>query len=390
MKWSKSKYLVIRALPEHENVLIYHRLHGNAVVASKDTVKFLELFNSPQSEDFALKHGGNAQAQALFTSSCFLIPEGTDERGALEKLKSERTSHLVDGSLITNLRFFTANCNFACRYCSVTHIDQSGHENLIAPSVRFPWTVARKAVDSFLALAKKHHHKIVRIRFFGGEPLLDWPVYRQVVEYVATQSECPTVDFYLNTNGSLVTPEIATFLKERNIKTIVSLDGVGTVNDRLRVTHDGKGTYNAVQKGIKQLQTAGVDIHMNITLTQQSTHQIHEAIDLCKELGAKDVGVDDLCFVDNSCTDLGMTPKQQADTIIDAWQYGRKIGIPVRGSWTGFRSFSDKAIPLQYCAGNGEEICVDHMGKVFPCYGIPCSIGTALFHNWLQIRPARQ
>ncbi|MDR3582191.1 MAG: radical SAM protein [Candidatus Pacebacteria bacterium] len=368
------------ALPEQNAVVIYHRFHGNAVIASKDTVKYLELFNSPQTEEFALEHGGSEQTQKLFSSSCFLVPEGTDERLQLKELNEARASRIANGSLVANLRFFSANCNFACSYCSVTHIDRAGYENLIAPTIRFPWKTAKQAVDAFLDLTKRHHHKVVTIRFFGGEPLLDWPTYRRVVEYVSAQTDRPEVDFYLNTNGALITSEIAAFLKTHNIKTIVSLDGVGEVNDRLRVTHNGRGTYAVVQKGIEELRVAGVDIHLNMTLTQQNTAEIHKMIDLCKKLGAKDVGIDDLCFVGNEVVELGTTTKRQADAIIDAWSYGRKIGIPVLGAWVGFRSFSDTALPLAYCAGNGEEVCVDHSGKVFPCYGIPCSIGE--LHNF--------
>lgn len=256
------------------------------------------------------------------------------------------------------------------------HIDRTGYEHLVAPRTRFSWSVAKRAVDAFLNLVHRHHHTIVRIRFFGGEPLIDWPVYRRVIEYILNKAERPSVDFYLNTNGSLVTSEIASSLKKYAVKTIVSLDGDATANDRFRVYPNKRGTYVAVRKGLEILRNAGVNIHVNVTLNQGNVDCIRSVVDLCKEIGATDIGVDDLCFINGDSDTPCVTLEQQKYAIVNAWQRGKQIGIPVQGSWTGFRSFSDVAMPLSYCAGDGEEICVNHEGKVFPCYGIPQSIGS--------------
>lgn len=54
----------------------------------------------------------------------------------------------------------------------------------------------------------------------------------------------------------------------------------------------------------------------------------------------------------------------------------KKSGITVSGAWAGFRSFTKEKHPIPYCFGNGEELCVDASGKIFPCYGFPESIGS--------------
>lgn len=376
MRWVRSKNIRVLPLQGRMNVVIYNSIHGNAVLATPDTVKFLALFETPRSDEFARRHGGSSNSMELLCRSCFLIPEGSDERTEIEAHLKKREAQLADGALIRHLRLFSADCDFACAYCSVTHLNHSGSEKLIDPKVRFPWPVARRAVDAFLALGSKHGHEMLHVRFFGGEPLRDWATYKKVIEYIESQPHRPEVAFYLNTNGSAISATVAKYLREHKVKTIVSLDGVAEVNDRLRTYPNGKGTYNATMKGIDSLAAAQVDIHLNVTLTSSNMLRMRETIEFAKRIGAKDVGVDDLCFIGDDRCAATFTPQQQASAILEAWHTGREIGIPVRGAWTGFRSFSDTASPLPYCAGNGEELCVNHEGKVFPCYGIPWAIGS--------------
>lgn len=376
MPWRTSNYLRILPLPGRNEVVIYHSLCGNPVVASPDTVRLLDFFREPREMEAAAKRGVQPTVIKLFRRNSFFVHEGSDERTKLHEIAEVRKARLATGGLITHLRFFSAYCNFACSYCSVAHIDQLGHERMISLRSRFPWPIAKRATDVFLNLAREHGHRLIRIRFFGGEALLDWKTYREVIGYVKGQAHRPEVVFYLNTNGSLITPEIAAFLKTHDVRTIVSLDGIEEVHDRFRIYPNGKGTYRSVRAGLELLREAGVEIHINITLNWANIDHLRETIDLCKEVGGHDVGVEDLCFIDCTSTAFAVEVERQTAAIIDAWHYGRQVGIPVRGSWTGFRSLPDYTGPVNYCAGNGEEICVDREGKVFPCFGIPVSIGT--------------
>lgn len=375
MRWQTSNYLRVLPLPGRSEVVIYHTLCGNPVTASPDTLKLLDLFREPREAEAATSRGVALNMLEILRHNSFLIPEGTEERLRLQEIATERSFRIANGGLVTYLRFFSAYCNFACTYCSVTHIDQLGHERMISMRANYPWPVAQRATDMILGLARKHSHKLVRIRFFGGEALLDWKTYRQVIEYVTGQTDRPEVEFYLNTNGSLITPEVAEFLKQYRVRAIVSLDGIAEINDKFRVYPSGKGTYRSVLAGLESLREAGVEIHVNITINRGNVDRLRETINLAKKLGARDVGVEDLCFVDCSSAAFAVEVERQTAAIVNAWHYGREIGIPVRGSWTGFRCLPDYVGPVNYCAGNGEELCVDHEGKVFPCFGIPISIG---------------
>lgn len=375
MKLKVSNYLQALPLKDEQDVILYNSLCGNPVVASAGTLKFLELFHEPQEAEIAIQKGVSEEMLCLFQRNSFLVPEGVDERLKLKEIANSRADKIDDGKLVTYLRYFSAYCNAACSYCSIAHIDRQGHEKIIHMRAHYPWKIAKQTADKFLSLAQQHGHKLISIRFFGGEALLDWNTYRRVIEYVSAKTDRPEVKFYLNTNGTLITPEIAEFLKQYRVRTIVSLDGSKEVNDKFRVYPNGKGTYNHVMRGIGALRNAGVELHINVTLNRANVDCLREVVALAHQLGATDVGIDDLCFVDGDFNAFAVEVKRQAAVIIDAWQYGNEIGVPVRGSWTGFRSLPDYVGPVNYCAGNGEEICVDHQGKVFPCYGIPVSIG---------------
>ncbi len=113
-----------------------------------------------------------------------------------------------------------------------------------------------------------------------------------------------------------------------------------------------------------------------MTIHSANKTSLRQTIDFCKEVGVHDVGIEELCFLDASATVFRAEDGCEADAIIDAWRYGREVGVSVRGSWTGFRSLRGFNGSINYCSGNGEEICVDSEGRVFPCYAIPLAIGS--------------
>lgn len=137
----------------------------------------------------------------------------------------------------------TENCNFACKYCYVKeHRGSMTIETL------------NKVVDYVEGFIKQG--KFVAFDLFGGEPLLEFdtlirPICLQRLDDL--YSKYPG-DFIATifTNGSLLTEEILNFTKVRKyINYNFSLDGNKHIHDKTRVYHDGSGTYNDVERGIK-------------------------------------------------------------------------------------------------------------------------------------------
>ena len=137
------------------------------------------------------------------------------------------------------------DCTMWCKYCYGGGGTYSGPKQLMSQEV------ARKAVDFFVAHSGKH--KECEIIFFGGEPLMNMPVIRDVVGYSRKQfaEQGKKIRFGMTTNVTLLSKEIIAFLNRNKIRVTVSLDGDKETHDRMRVFRDGRGTYDSILPKIK-------------------------------------------------------------------------------------------------------------------------------------------
>lgn len=144
----------------------------------------------------------------------------------------------------------TQNCNFRCKYCiySETHnLRQRSHS-----TERMTLETAKKAID-FL-----WKHSVdspdVNIGFYGGEPLLEFPLLKKAVEYSERLFEGKNLTFSVTTNGTLLNDEIISFFQEHDVSLMISLDGPKEINDKNRVFANGKGTFDTVAKQIGRIR----------------------------------------------------------------------------------------------------------------------------------------
>lgn len=130
-------------------------------------------------------------------------------------------------------------CNLRCTYCFAG-------EGTYGGGGLMPEEVAFKAVD-FL-LAHSGSVRAVEVDFFGGEPLLNFPVVKAVVDYGLEKARAlgKEISFTLTTNAVLLDEPRACFLLERGINVVLSLDGRREVHDRFRRFPDGSGSYDRV------------------------------------------------------------------------------------------------------------------------------------------------
>ncbi len=154
--------------------------------------------------------------------------------------------------LILNL---TEDCNLRCKYCYLSEVyDYTRNRTCNMMS----FEVAKSAIDKFVAKIRKtmtfNPGKKAAITFYGGEPLMNYKVLKQAVEY--TNAEYPDVDLLYNitTNGTLLTDEYAKFLTDNNFVISVSFDGSKKNHDRNRVFSDGKGSFDTVYGNLKRFR----------------------------------------------------------------------------------------------------------------------------------------
>lgn len=132
------------------------------------------------------------------------------------------------------------DCNLACRYCFAEEGEYHGRRALMS------FEVGKKALD-FL-IANSGNRRNLEVDFFGGEPLMNWDVVRQLVEYGRSKEEeyNKKFRFTLTTNGVLLNDEVMEFCNREMGNVVLSLDGRPEVNDKMRPFRNGKGSYELI------------------------------------------------------------------------------------------------------------------------------------------------
>ena len=144
----------------------------------------------------------------------------------------------------------TQGCNLRCKYCIYSediNVHQRSHSNK-----RMNWEIAKRSVE-FLLEHSVDSHK-VNIGFYGGEPLLEFPLIKRTVKYAKELFDGKKISFALTTNGTLLTDEILAFFEEEDIHLVISLDGPKAIHDKSRVFPDGQGSFDTVIKNFERIK----------------------------------------------------------------------------------------------------------------------------------------
>jgi len=156
------------------------------------------------------------------------------------------------------------DCNLACKYCFAAQGRFGGKPEIMSKDV------ARASVD-FL-VRSSGNRRFLDLDFFGGEPLLAFPVVKDTVEYAREEGRKHGKEFRftLTTNCTLMTDEIAAYLADEGISLILSIDGRPEVHDRMRVFRGGQPSYDVALRNAKKAVEArgGKDYWVRGTFTR--------------------------------------------------------------------------------------------------------------------------
>lgn len=132
------------------------------------------------------------------------------------------------------------DCNLACQYCFAEEGEYHGRRALMS------FEVGKKALD-FL-IANSGNRRNLEVDFFGGEPLMNWEVVKQLVEYGRSKEKeyNKNFRFTMTTNGVLLNDEIMDYCNREMSNVVLSLDGRKEVNDKMRPFRGGKGSFDLI------------------------------------------------------------------------------------------------------------------------------------------------
>lgn len=166
----------------------------------------------------------------------------------------------MNGNLRQLILQVTQNCNLRCRYC----VYSGSYVNRTHTKKRMSYDIARQAVDFYFAHNANKDAGV--ISFYGGEPLLEMELIRNIVEYSENLYKGKELRFNLTTNATLLTDEIADYLYEHNFSLTISLDGPEEVHNQGRVFADNEtGTFQYIMRNLDNLLNRHPDYVSNIS-----------------------------------------------------------------------------------------------------------------------------
>ena len=132
------------------------------------------------------------------------------------------------------------DCNLACRYCFAEEGEYHGRRALMS------YEVGKKALDFLIANSGSRHN--LEVDFFGGEPLMNWQVVKDLVAYGREQEKLHNkrFRFTLTTNGVLLNDEVQEFVNREMDNVVLSIDGRKEINDKMRPFRGGQGSYDII------------------------------------------------------------------------------------------------------------------------------------------------
>ena len=145
----------------------------------------------------------------------------------------------------------TENCNMKCKYCAYSELYEK-QENRNKRAINF--SSIEKLINGLLSNWESRKDKPITISFYGGEPLLNFEVLKQTVNYTKeiTNTRQLTFNYQITTNGLLLLKYLD-FLMEHNFKILVSLDGNDSQN-KYRVTNHNLPTFKIIFNVLKKIK----------------------------------------------------------------------------------------------------------------------------------------
>lgn len=157
----------------------------------------------------------------------------------------------------------TQQCNFRCAYCSYTSEMFNFQRNHASNTMSFD--IAKKAINFYAE--HSINQKSAAIGFYGGEPLLEFGLIKEIVIYANEILVGKDLRFTMTTNGSLLNDENLQFISDSKINIAISLDGTPEFHNKSRkFRQTGSGTYEVVEKNIRHIKSNYPEVYKEMTL----------------------------------------------------------------------------------------------------------------------------
>jgi uncharacterized protein len=252
----------------------------------------------------------------------------------------------------------TRQCNLRCNYCYISKDDDV-----------MPLSVAQAAID--FAFKNTPREEKIDIGFFGGEPLLEFDLIKEITGKITSHPlyDRERVILTVVTNGTILDHEIIDFLIKNNIAYQVSCDGPPEIQDIFRSFTCGQGSSSTVEKNIKYALEAFGAIPVNAVFHPRTFHNLPDVIEYFSGLGLKQIYLNpdfSAPWTKMDADELELIYKEIGEQYIRFYLDGNphfislidsKITVILRGGYQ----------PLERCRMGKGEFAFSPQGNIYPC-----------------------
>ena len=260
-------------------------------------------------------------------------------------------------------------CNLNCSYCFASQGKYQGERAMMS------YEVGKRAFDFLIENSGTRRN--LEVDFFGGEPLMNWDVVKQLVAYARSveKEHNKNFRFTLTTNGMLIDDEVIDFLNKEMSNVVLSLDGRPEVHDRFRKDYAGRGSYETIVPKFKRLVEArdGKNYYVRGTFTHENTDFTNDILHMA------DLGFTELSMEPVVCPpgDPYALTEEDLPKLFEQYEILAKEMIKRKREGRGFTFYHYmldlKNGPCIYkritgCGSGTEYVSVTPWGELYPCH----------------------
>ncbi len=260
-------------------------------------------------------------------------------------------------------------CNLNCSYCFASQGKYHGDRTMMS------FEVGKQAFDYLIANSGTRRN--LEVDFFGGEPLMNFDVVKELVAYARSieKEHGKNFRFTLTTNGVLIDDDVIDFANKEMSNVVLSLDGRKDVHDRFRVDYNGKGSWEKIVPKFQKLVEAreGKNYYMRGTFTHHNPDFLEDIKEMLS-LGFKELSMEPVV-----CAEDDPSALTEADLPVVMKQYEELAELMLKkhkegDGFTFYHYMIDlKGGPCIYkrisgCGSGTEYMAVTPWGDLYPCH----------------------
>ena len=320
------------------------------------------------------KYGNDAEITPQDIEECYDDITTLKEQGKLfapdtfepmaGKLK-EKTAGVVKALCL----HIAHTCNLNCSYCFASQGKYHGERAVMS------FEVGKQALDFLVANSGTRRN--LEVDFFGGEPLMNFQVVKDLVAYARSieQEAGKNFRFTLTTNGLLIDDDVIDFANRECHNVVLSLDGRQEVHDRYRVDYAGNGSWSKIVPKFQQLVKArgGKGYYMRGTFTHANPDFLND-IKVMLDLGFRELSMEPVVAAEG---DPAALTEDDLQIVMDQYEKLAELMIEQRKKGDPF-TFYHYMIDLtggpciykriSGCGSGTEYMAVTPWGDLYPCH----------------------